>query len=300
MINPEGVRHQIHGNVIQSTSRALMEEISVRANQRGGARMGRLSHHHLPRCTQDRRADAAATGSAAARRRRVRFGSERGGHRQRDLRCDRRAASRAAVHAGEDSAGRCTAKRNLLLAPCLRRCFAKRATMEKAIRRKARRCGRDRRPVCRRDRHRRGRAAVVAPSRRSQDPMHQYFPPRPSPAVSSSPHSAIARSATPRDRRRQCRRPRDRDAVRHHLQHQHHARCRDRHRQLVLSRLRARDARGHPSRRKASLSRVSLHAFCQDDRRRLAGALRLPDGAGSRCAPRRPQTRLPFPSTSAR
>lgn len=28
MINPEGVRHQIHGNVIQSTSRALMEEVS--------------------------------------------------------------------------------------------------------------------------------------------------------------------------------------------------------------------------------------------------------------------------------
>jgi nicotinate dehydrogenase subunit B len=28
MINPEGVRHQIHGNVIQSTSRALTEEVS--------------------------------------------------------------------------------------------------------------------------------------------------------------------------------------------------------------------------------------------------------------------------------
>lgn len=28
MINPEGVRHQIHGNIIQSTSRALMEEVS--------------------------------------------------------------------------------------------------------------------------------------------------------------------------------------------------------------------------------------------------------------------------------
>src|SRR5450631_646258 len=28
IINPEGVRHQIHGNVIQSTSRALMEEVS--------------------------------------------------------------------------------------------------------------------------------------------------------------------------------------------------------------------------------------------------------------------------------
>ena len=28
MINPEGVRHQIHGNVVQSTSRALMEQVS--------------------------------------------------------------------------------------------------------------------------------------------------------------------------------------------------------------------------------------------------------------------------------
>src|SRR5204863_4942545 len=41
MINPEGVRHQIHGNVIQSTSRALMEEIpfertNVAAREWGG------------------------------------------------------------------------------------------------------------------------------------------------------------------------------------------------------------------------------------------------------------------------
>src|SRR5262249_19138759 len=28
MINPDGVRHQIHGNVVQSTSRVLMEEVS--------------------------------------------------------------------------------------------------------------------------------------------------------------------------------------------------------------------------------------------------------------------------------
>ena len=27
MINPDGIRHQIEGNVIQSTSRALMEEV---------------------------------------------------------------------------------------------------------------------------------------------------------------------------------------------------------------------------------------------------------------------------------
>jgi nicotinate dehydrogenase subunit B len=32
MINPDGVRHQIHGNVIQSTGRALMEEVSFNRN----------------------------------------------------------------------------------------------------------------------------------------------------------------------------------------------------------------------------------------------------------------------------
>jgi len=32
MINPDGVRHQIHGNVIQSTSRALMEQVSFDRN----------------------------------------------------------------------------------------------------------------------------------------------------------------------------------------------------------------------------------------------------------------------------
>src|SRR5207237_2618486 len=32
MINPDGVRHQIHGNVIPSTSRALMEEVSFDRN----------------------------------------------------------------------------------------------------------------------------------------------------------------------------------------------------------------------------------------------------------------------------
>ena len=32
VVNPDGVRHQIHGNVIQSTSRALMEEVSFDRN----------------------------------------------------------------------------------------------------------------------------------------------------------------------------------------------------------------------------------------------------------------------------
>ncbi len=38
MINPDGVRHQIHGNVVQSTSRALKEQVSVRARTSVAAR----------------------------------------------------------------------------------------------------------------------------------------------------------------------------------------------------------------------------------------------------------------------
>ena len=85
MINPDGVRHQIHGNVVQSTSRALMEEVSFERTRGGDARMGRLPHHQIPRGAQDRRADAAAAGSAAARRRQIRLRAERGRDRQCDL-----------------------------------------------------------------------------------------------------------------------------------------------------------------------------------------------------------------------
>ena len=57
----------------------------VRPRVGDGARMGRLPHHQIPRRAQDRCADAAAAGSAAARRRRVRVGAECGGHCQCDL-----------------------------------------------------------------------------------------------------------------------------------------------------------------------------------------------------------------------
>ena len=49
MINPDGVRHQIHGNVIQSTSRALMEEVSFDRTAVAEPRMGRLPHHQISR-----------------------------------------------------------------------------------------------------------------------------------------------------------------------------------------------------------------------------------------------------------
>ena len=57
----------------------------VRPQRGDEPRMGRLPDHQLPRGARDRRADAAAAGPAAARRRRVRLGPECRGHRQRDL-----------------------------------------------------------------------------------------------------------------------------------------------------------------------------------------------------------------------
>ncbi len=77
----------------------------VRPQFGGEPRMGRLPHHQISGRSQDRRLDAAAAGSAAAWRRRIRFRPERGGDRQRHLRCDRRAFSRIAVHAGAHSRG---------------------------------------------------------------------------------------------------------------------------------------------------------------------------------------------------
>ena len=81
----------------------------VRPHVGGGARMGQLPDPQLPRGAGDRGDDAAAAGRAAAGRRRVVVGAGHGGDRQRDLRCDRRALSRAAVHAGAHPAG--TARR---------------------------------------------------------------------------------------------------------------------------------------------------------------------------------------------
>ncbi|MGJ7518970.1 molybdopterin cofactor-binding domain-containing protein [Variovorax sp. LT1P1] len=42
MVNPAGVEHQIHGNVIQTTSRALMEEVRFAPQQAGGAPAGEV------------------------------------------------------------------------------------------------------------------------------------------------------------------------------------------------------------------------------------------------------------------
>ena len=38
MINPAGVRHQLHGNIVQSTSRVLKEEVPLQRDDSGGSR----------------------------------------------------------------------------------------------------------------------------------------------------------------------------------------------------------------------------------------------------------------------
>ena len=81
---------------------------------------------------------------------------------------------------------------------------------------------------------------------------------------------------------------------------QHHARCRNRHRRVVLCGVRACDARGHRSRRPQSLSGLSVRALHQGERRGHAGALRLPDERSRRCAAATPATTLPSRSTSVR
>ena len=236
----------------------------VRTHQCGRARMGRLSHHHLPRCAQDRRLDAAAAGPAAARRRRVRIGAERGRDCERDLRCDRRAASRSAVHAGKDLAG--IARRERAAAAV--RCRAPTPPVPQANGKIRSPCG----PACSPGSPRLCATAIGIGT--AMLPWRAIAPiARPDPSVFSAATIARGQQLAALGDCMVCHtsasgainaggRPM-RNTVRHHLQHQHHARCRDRHRQLVLSRLRARDARGHPSRRQASLSGISLHAFCQ-------------------------------------
>ena len=110
MINPDGVRHQIHGNVIQSTSRALMEEVSFDRNSVTSREWGAYPIITFPDMPKIDVLMLPRPGSAAARRRRIRVRPERSGDRQRHLRRDRRALSRTAVHAGAHPQRDCAAR----------------------------------------------------------------------------------------------------------------------------------------------------------------------------------------------
>ena len=199
MINPDGVRHQIHGNVIQSTSRALMEEVSfdrtsVTAREWGAypiikfPEVPEIDVLMLPRQDQPPLGvgESASVPSAAAIANAI---YDATGVRFRELpftpeRILRGLRGEAAGGAGGIAAAGA--------APQPDRADGKiRLPDGAACSRRPQRCARPRSasapPCCR-----------GARSRRSRGPMPRSIRPRPSPAASNSPRSATARSATPR------------------------------------------------------------------------------------------------------
>ena len=260
MINPDGVRHQIHGNVIQSTSRALMEQVSFDRNAVTSREWGsypiikfpelpEIDVLMLPRQDQPPLGvgESASVPSAAAianaifdatgvRFREPPFTPER---ILRGLRGEEQPVAGALPSPSPSPRHRSDKWQNP---------FARRRGV-----------------VCRhrgalrgRRRHRRRRAAVARDrADRAAGPVGVF---RGNDRARAATRRARRLRGLPHGHRRphQRRRPAAGDAVRHRLRDQHHARCRNRHRRVVLSGLRARDARGHPSRRPASLSGVPL------------------------------------------
>ena len=112
MVNPAGVTHQIHGNVLQSTSRVLREEVTFSETTAVASRdWGGYPVLTFPGTARDRRAAGRPAKRAAAGRRQIRLRAERGGHRQRRVRRDRRAFPRDAADAGARAGGACAARR---------------------------------------------------------------------------------------------------------------------------------------------------------------------------------------------
>ncbi len=303
MINPDGVRHQIHGNIIQSTSRALMEEVSFDRHSVTSREWGaypiitfpdipKIDVLMVPRPDQPPLGvgEFASVPSAAAIANAI---FDATGVRFRELPFTPERILAGLRGEEQPVAKQRCRRRRPPTTPPRQMAQSVRETPRRLCRRRGAVRGSDRR-------HRRGRAAVAGDRADRAAGCVGVF---------GGDHRA--RPATRRARRlrglphrnrrhRQCRRPAARDAVRHHLQHQHHARCRNRHRRVVLSRLRARDARRHPSRWPATLSGVSLYAFRQGDRCRSAGALRYPDGAGAGARRHAARPRSRFRSTCVR
>ena len=100
IINPDGLKNQIEGNVIQGTSRALMEEVKFDAsgiNSLDWASYPILRYEKIPSVdiVLDR-----PQGYARARRRRAFHRPGSRGHRQRHLRRHGSAPARGSLHAG--------------------------------------------------------------------------------------------------------------------------------------------------------------------------------------------------------
>ena len=105
MINPDNVASQLEGNILQTLSRTLHEEIVFDRRPGDQPRLGRLPDPPLRRGADDRARDDPAPRRAAARRRRGRLGAGAGGARQRRLRRHGRQAARRALPSGSRQGG---------------------------------------------------------------------------------------------------------------------------------------------------------------------------------------------------
>ena len=106
-VNPDGIRNQIEGGIIQSASWTLYEAGDLRPDPDHRQGLEHLSDFALRLCARERRrarhrpARPAVSGHGRSCAR-----TDRGGHRQRGRQCDRRPGAGIAANAGADPNGR--------------------------------------------------------------------------------------------------------------------------------------------------------------------------------------------------
>jgi Aerobic-type carbon monoxide dehydrogenase, large subunit CoxL/CutL homologs len=247
MVNPDGVRHQIHGNVLQSTSRVLKERVTFEESTVSAKEWGAYPILTFPEVPEVDvvmmprpydpplgAGESASVPSAAAIANAV-FDATGIRFRELPITSDK---LREALN-GPDAERQAARPRKEARQMVVR-------WRGGAVRRGAG--------------HRRQRLAVAGGDRAGGDARRRHL----------VGHHAGARPPVGRRRRLrglpyrvgrgdQRRRAGDGDAVRHALQHQHYPGRGNRHRQLVIYRVRSGDAPGHRPRRPPSVSGISLH-----------------------------------------
>ena len=279
MINPEGVRHQIHGNVIQSTSRVLKEKVTfsdIAVTSRDWGSYPLLTFPELPAIDvlmvprpEDEPlgvGESTSVPSAAAIANAI-FDATGVRFREPPFTPDRilkglREAGFAEEAPRETPSlaipATAPAKPRRRLGPLLAAAFGALGSLGVASL-----------PI-------RGAIAPIARPG-SRDLVRRDHRTRPGARRSRRAFIAIPRQAA---RSSRADAPSLRPSARS-MRHKHHARRSDGYRDMVLPGLRAGDARGGRTRRAPSLSGVPLYVLHQDERGRPAGALCLFHGSAA-------------------
>ena len=100
MINPDAVRAQVEGCILQTLSRTLFEEVTFDRSRVTSTDWALISDSDFPRCPAPRHRTDRSSPRTSARRRRSRDRGRRGGRRQCRVRRDRGAIAHRAVHPG--------------------------------------------------------------------------------------------------------------------------------------------------------------------------------------------------------